>query len=125
MAAEELGHPEPIQLGNFYANEVPDPILYQFQNYDGTTKDLASATDVSFVVEKDGGAGALAGGTAELVPSNELPAGETIQGWVRYSWVVADMAFPGHYEALFWVTTPTNRFASKLITWYVGDGPYI
>lgn len=125
MAPEELGHPEPIQLGNFYAGEIPDPILYEFQNYDGSTKDLSAATSVEFEIELDGGAAAAGAGTAELVPSNELPAGETVQGWVRYAFATADMTAPGHYEALFWVTTPSNEFASKKIVWYVQNGPRV
>jgi len=123
--AEELGHPEPIQLGNFYAGEIPDPVLYQFQNYDYSTKDLSAATAVEFEIEKDGGTAAAGAGTAELVPTNELPTGETVQGYVRYAFVAADMAAAGHYEALFWVTTPSNEWASKKIVWYVQDGPRV
>ncbi len=129
--AEEVGQPEPIQLGNFYAGEIPDPILYRFQNYDETTKDLSAATDVEFQIEKDGGAAADGGGTAELVPLLELPVLEetgeqdTVQGWVRYTFVTADLAVAGHYEALFWVTTPDNEWASKKIVFYAQSGPRV
>lgn len=123
--AEEVGHPEPIQLGNFYVGEVPDPVLYEFQNYDGSTKNLATASAVEFQIEKDGGTATDGAGTAELVPSNELPAGETVQGFVRYAFAAADLAAAGHYEALFWVTAPGNEWASKKIVWYVQDGPRV
>jgi BppU N-terminal domain len=89
-----------VCCGPFTLSEVPDPLVYQFQDADGAPLDLTGFTTLSFCwAERWGGAQAR---VAELVD-------EATAGTVRYVWDDGDLDTPGQYTGLFWVTQPGGR----------------
>lgn len=102
-----------VELGNFQTGEVPDPILYEYQKYDGTVLDLTGATVTFFItpciVGQTAGPGA---GPALLVD------GPT--GLVSYSWDAAtDLLVAGKYLGQFTATKGGNVYISHKIAWAV------
>jgi hypothetical protein len=114
MAEEQLGRPTEIVLGNFAEGEVPDPVEYEYLDWEGNPIDVSASDTFYFDISLDGGTPFHGSGTADAVP------GEPSK--VAYAWHEDDMA-SGHYEAMFWAITGTTlKRASVKILWWVGPG---
>lgn len=114
--AEVLGQPPAVDLGNFAEGEWPDPVSYQFLDALGNPIDLSAQTQIDFDFSKDGGTPIHGTGATQLDPT------DVDNSTVEYAWVTADAGMTkGHFAGRFWVELPTNRYASVLINWYVGD----
>jgi hypothetical protein len=88
-----------VCCGPFTVSEVPDPLLYQFQDAAGAPLDLTGFGTVSWCwAERWGGAQAR---TAEVT--------DPAQGLTRYVWAEGDLDSPGQFTGHFWVTQAGGR----------------
>lgn len=110
---ERIGHPEPIELGNFASGERPDPLVYGFLDYTGEPIDITGATIEFFIQYEDEDPVAGTGATA-------IASGSDFEG--QYAWTDTDMAVPGHYQGMMWMSKDEVVFASPPIKWYVYQG---
>ena len=99
-----------VCIGPFVTGERPVPLEYQFQNSDGSPRDI-TAFAVRFIWrEKDGAP----------TTRNGLLSGTPTDGKVTYVWQGDEFLTPGHYLAEFWVGNGASlKFASVKITWDV------
>jgi hypothetical protein len=91
--------PQRLCTGPFVAGEVPDPIVYQFQDAAGAPIDLTGFAALTWCwAERWGGAQAR---PAEAV--------DPAQGTVRYVWGADDLDSPGQFTGHFWATQEGGR----------------
>jgi hypothetical protein len=99
-----------VCIGPYVVGERPVPLEYQFQNSDGSARDI-TAYGVRFIWRERDGASTTRNGLLSATPTD---------GKVTYVWQGDEFPTPGHYRAEFWVGNGgTLKFASVLITWDV------
>ena len=102
-----------VCIGPYVTGERPVPLEYQFQNSDGSARDITGYA-VRFVFREQETAPAAA------TTRNGLLSATPTDGKVTYVWQGDEFGTPGHYRAQFWVGNGgTLKFASVLITWDV------
>lgn len=94
-----------LQLGPYTQGEVADPVEVQFVDNDGNPINITGYA-VRFVY-RERAATAATEKTGALIDAAVGKAG--------YTWVAADLATAGDYEAHLWVGNGTRRYASKRI----------
>lgn len=106
-----------INLGEFYAGEIPYPYEHTFKDGNKAAINLTGWTLLGFYIE----------GPLTVIRDDTYFSRDDVNGKVTYSFVEADMQEPGNYKALVWIanapTAPTIRLASDLVVWKVLDGP--
>jgi hypothetical protein len=97
-----------LTIGPYVVGEKPAPLLYQFQDANGTPIDLSGYTAVFIYHERYG------------VPVEESAnVVDPTNGQVQFIWDGDEFPTPGQYQARFWAGNGTNRFASLLIRYSV------
>jgi hypothetical protein len=104
--------PPTVGIGPFVVGEIPAPLAYDFQEFDGTVLDLSGYTVKFYYREKFDQTAATR--SAVLQPSAN-------KGRVVYSWTGTDLVSPGHYSAQFFAGNGVQRYASNLITFDVAS----
>jgi BppU N-terminal domain len=94
----------PLCCGPFVAGEIPDPLVYQFQNADGSPIDL-QGYQVQFCFAEQWG------GQVREANAQTLDAA---QGTVTYDWAATDLALPGRYLAMFWAKKAAQRYYASV-----------
>lgn len=97
-------------LGEFTQGEDPDPLEYQFQDSTGAPRPITGFSAKLQLKEQWDTTGQTLNATV-----SDGPAGK-----VTYTWTGAELAYPGHWTAQFFVGDGgTVKFASVPITFKV------
>jgi hypothetical protein len=109
-----MADPSPIELGTLIEGEIPDPLEYSFQDWQGKPLPLPPPYTAVFQWRERHASS----------PSQRAAAvSDTAQGEVTYVWDGSEFASPGHYRGHVWAGNGgVNRYASVPITWTVACG---
>ncbi len=109
--AAVIGVPTTIDLGNFATGEVPDQLIYGFNDYLDQPIDLDGAAVAFNILDCATGMQAAGAGTVDVFDGPN--------GQIRYTWVAADFDTPGMFRAQFVATKGGNTYKSDVIRFYV------
>lgn len=99
-----------LTLGAFTESEIPNPLVYTYQDSAGAVINLTGYT-AKFVYVRHGGSAV----------TRSASVSTPLSGQVTYTWVTGDMDADGIYTGEFHVSNGTNRYVSEPIVWRVRD----
>ena len=102
-----------ITIGPFTVGEIPDPLEYQFLDYNGAAMPISGYSATFTVREKYA--------STPIIDNAVATVTDAAEGKVTYVWTGTAFEDQGHYYAEFWIGNTVQRYASELITFDVHD----